>query len=419
MFNLGKIFAFPQKTGNHNEDLYLNNVFYLKVLAIFRSMYFIVPVWVSMELKYITFTQVAILDMIILLSGLLLELPTGALADLVGRKISIGISFFLSAFAWSLFAYANNFSIFIVASLCFGLADALLSGSLEALVFDTLKQNKKEEKFSEIYNTNQIIFNFSIVFATIIGGLVYEKYHHLPAMLTALSFFLAGLISLQFIEPDIDSEKFTLRNYLLQTKMGFKELFKNKQARDISLFYILVGSFTWPIVLSFKNFALVDLSVSEKNIGYILAFLSLISVQLLHVLIRKKLFERMDVVFLMPAILLSIFLPISYFYNVPSMIAIIFVILILSSMRWNILGKLSNQCYSSKNRATAISSLSMMISIFYVLTLGLFAFLNERMEHATKIIFLVMGLGSIFLLLPIAIKLRNKYHGKILQQHYD
>ena len=282
------------------------------------------------------------------------------------------------------------------------------------------RQDKEEEKFSEISNNNQIIFNLSLVFATIVGGLVFKKYYHLPSILTSIAFFIAGILSTKFIEPDIDSEKFTLKNYLFQTKMGFKELFKNKQSRDISLFYILVGSFTWPIVLSFKNFALTDLAVNEKSMGYILALLSLTAVQFLHVLIRKKVFERMDVVFLMPAILLSIFLPLSYFYNVPSMIAIIFVIFLLSSMRWNILGKLSNQCYSSKNRATAISSLSMMISIFYILTLALFSFFNERMSSgAIRLIFLIMGFGSIFLLLPIAIKLKNKYHNKVLEQHYD
>lgn len=417
MFNFWKKIGFPQKTGKHDQDLYTNNIFYLKVLSVFRSLYFMIPVWVSMELKYITFTQVAIIDIVILLSGLLLELPTGALADLVGRKFAIGVSFFISAIAYILFAYADSFLLFLIAGLGFGLGDALISGSLEALIFDTLKQNKKEAEFSEINNINQLIFNYSIVFASIIGGLIFEKYYHLPSMLTAVAFFIAGFVSLRFIEPDIDSEKFTLRNYLLQTKMGFKELFKNKQARDISIFYILVGAFTWPIVLSFKNFALVDLSVSEKNMGFILGLMSLFAVQFLHILIRKKVFENMGTVFLMPAILLSVFLPLSYFYNVPSMVAIIFVVFIVSSMRWNIIGKLSNQCYASKNRATAISSLSMMISISFVLTLVLFSFLNERTEHAVKTIFLIMSFGSIFLLLPIAIKLRNKYHNKILQTY--
>lgn len=415
MFSIGKLFRFPEKTTDRNQNLYNNNIFYLRILSVFRSLFFMVPVWVSMELKYITLTQVAIIDMVILFSAIILELPTGALADLIGRKKSVSISFFVSAMAYFLFAYADSFSLFLIAGLGFGLGDALMSGALEALVFDTLKQNKKEAAFSEISNKNNLIFNYSIFAAIIIGGLIFEKHYHLPSVLTGISFLIATFISLKFIEPDIDSEKFTLKNYLLQTKMGFKELFKNKQSRDISLFYILVGAFTWPIVLSFKNFALVDLGVSEKNMGFILAFLSLFAVQFLHVLIRKKVFEKMKVVFLMPAILLSIFLPLSYFYQVPSIVVIIFVVFIVSSMRWNVLGKLSNQCYSSKNRATAISSLSMMISLAFILMLAIFSVLNEYTEQALRIIFLIMGLGSIFLLLPISIKLAKKYHNKVLE----
>jgi len=171
---------------------------------------------------------------------------------------------------------------------------------------------------------------------------------------------------------------------------------------------------TWPIVISFKNFSLVDLGVSEKNMGFIFAFLSLFAVQFLHILIRKKVFDKMKVVFLMPALLLSVFLPLSYFYNVPSMIAIIFVVFLVSSMRWNILGKLSNQCYSSKNRATAISSLSMMINLIYILSLGVFAVINEFLPDAVRLILIIMSLCSIFFLLPIAIKLKNKYRDKVL-----
>lgn len=337
MLNIGKIIKFPTKTIDHNQNLYNNNLFYLRILSVFRSLFFMVPVWVSMELKYISLTQVAIIDMIILASALVLELPTGALADLIGRKKSISISFLVSAVAYFLFAYANSFHLFLIAGLGFGLGDALLSGALEALVFDTLKQNGKEHTFSEVNNKNSLIFNYSIFCAILLGGIMFEKYYHLPSILTGISFLIAGFISSKFIEPDIDSEKFTLRNYLLQTKMGFKELFKNKQARDISLFYILVGTFTWPIVLSFKNFALVDLGVSEKNMGFILAFVSLLAVQILHVLIRKKVFEQMRIVFLLPAILLSIFLPLSYFYQIPNIIIMIFFVMLMSSMRWNVL----------------------------------------------------------------------------------
>ncbi len=417
MPNLKKIIGFPEKTSDRNQNLYQNNLFYLKFLSVFRSLFFMVPVWVSMELRYISLTQVALIDIVILLSALFLELPTGALADLIGRKKSIAFSFSISALAYFLFAYADSFTWFLIAGLGFGLADALLSGSLEALVFDTLKQNHQEHTFSEVNNKNSLIFNYSIFVAIIIGGLIFEKFYHLPSVLTGLAMIIAGLISLKFIEPDVDSEKFTLRNYLRQTRMGFKELFKNKQARDISLFYILVGAFTWPIVLSFKNFALVDLGVSEKNIGFILAFVSLFAVQILHVLIRKKIFDRMRVVFLLPAILLSIFLPLSYFYQIPNIIVMIFFIMLTSSMRWNVLGKLSNQCYSSKNRATAISSLSMMISLAYIAILALFSLLNEYTQHSIKIIFLIMGAGSIFLLLPISLKLAKKYHNKVFETY--
>ena len=404
---------------NYNQRLCRNNLFYLQLLSVFRALFFMVPVWVSMELRYISLTQVAIIDIIILLSALILELPTGALADLIGRKKSISIAFLITALAYFLFAYANSFPWFVVTALGFGLGDALLSGSLEALVFDTLKQNQQEHTFSEVNNKTSLIFNYSIFVAIVLGGMMYQYFPRLPSILTGCAMLISGLISLRLIEPDIDSEKFTLKNYLRQTKMGFKELFKNKQARDISVFYILVGAFTWPIVLSFKNFALVDLGVNEKNIGLILGFVSLFAVQILHLMIRKKVFDNMKIVFLLPSIILSIVLPLSYFYQIPIIILMVFFVALVSSMRWNVLGKLSNQCYSSKNRATAISSLSMMISLAYIAVLALFSLLNEYTEHSIRIIFLLMGLGSIFFLLPISWKLAKKYQDRIFVKNSE
>ncbi len=414
-----KRLTLPPASEDRNQHLYQNNLFYLQFLSVFRALYFMVPVWVSMELEYISLTQVAIIDIIILFSALILELPTGALADLIGRKKSISIAFLISALAYFLFAYANSFTLFVLAALGFGLADALLSGSLEALVFDTLKQNQREHTFSELSNKYSLIFNYSIFVAIVVGGILYEDFPRLPSILTGCAMIIAGLISLRLIEPDIDSEKFTLKNYILQTRMGFKELFKNKQARDISVFYILVGAFTWPIVLSFKNFALVDLGLTEKNIGFILGFVSLFAVQILHLMIRKKVFDNLKIVFLLPALILSVVLPLSFFYQIPLIIGMVFFVALVSSMRWNVLGKLSNQCYSSKNRATAISSLSMMISLAYIAILACFSWLNEFTQDSIKIIFLLMGLGSIFFLLPISWKLAKKYQGRSFVTHLD
>jgi MFS family permease len=308
-----------------------------------------------------------------------------------------------------MFAFADNFTLFLIAGLGFGLGDALISGALEALVFDTLKQNNKEEEFTAVNNSNQLIFNYSIVFAIIVGGLLYQYNYYLPSLLTGLAFLIAAFVSWRFIEPDIDSEKFTLRNYLLQTKMGFKELFKNQKAKDMSLFYILVGSLTWPIIISFKNYALVDLGVNERDMGFILAILSLVAVQFLHILIRRKVFEKISNILLAPSILLALILPLAIIYQVESMIPLIFVVFFSSSLRWNILGRLTNQCYSSKNRATAISSLSMLISIAYIATLVLFVLLNQITDNAVQLVMISMGIVAIVFLPIIALRLRKRY----------
>lgn len=391
------------------QAFFTHNLRYFSLVRLFGSLYFLVPVWVAFELRYLTFSQITSLEMIIAGSQLVLELPTGALADLWGRKNSIAIGYLLSFVGHIVFAYSSTFPQFMIAACLFGLSSSLISGSEDALIFDTLKQAGRTDYFSKLVNNMQILFNWGIAGATLVGGLVYGHFFRLPVILNGLAHLLAAIYIYRMIEPKIDSEQFTFKNYLKQTKEGFKELFKDQRSRDFSWFYILVGSLSWPMVIAAKNFALVEIGFTEGQQGIMLPIMSLLVVYFLHFLIAKDLFKQLKFTFLS----LTIFTIIGYFLSAllsPYIMPLAIMMLqFVSSARWNILGKLTNDLYSSKNRATAISTLNMIISIAYVLVMGLLTVLGWQFDNALQILFIVLGALALFGLLPIALKLSKDY----------
>ena len=82
-----------------------------------------------MELTYISLTELALIEVVISASQLLLELPTGALADLLGKRSTVFLGNLVTGGAFISFAFANSFYGFLVSAFFIGLGAALTSGA--------------------------------------------------------------------------------------------------------------------------------------------------------------------------------------------------------------------------------------------------------------------------------------------------
>jgi len=114
------------------------------IAAGFRG--FILPIYVLYFRYYqITLFQIALLAAIFEATVLVAEIPTGLLADRFGRKLSVGIGYFLYAVSGLIFIILRSLTGFIIAEILFGLGEAFVSGAGEALAVDSLP--KEDEEF--------------------------------------------------------------------------------------------------------------------------------------------------------------------------------------------------------------------------------------------------------------------------------
>ncbi|HZM80454.1 MAG TPA: MFS transporter, partial [Candidatus Limnocylindrales bacterium] len=79
----------------------------------------------------------------------LLELPTGGLADAIGRRRVVLVSMVVSAVALAGFAVAHSFAAFVVVFVLMGIYRALDSGPLEAWYVDTVHATDPEAKLQK------------------------------------------------------------------------------------------------------------------------------------------------------------------------------------------------------------------------------------------------------------------------------
>jgi MFS family permease len=153
---------------------------------------FSIPIWIVYYQSKISLVVISFLVAIQYASQLFLELPTGAFADIFGRKTSVIMGYFMWAVASVVIILANGFWVLLLATIFGGLAESLLSGSMEALVYDSHKQDGTEEKFSKVLSNNNILFQFGLILGTVTGGFFFNIAHYLPYLLYAVLCIIAG-----------------------------------------------------------------------------------------------------------------------------------------------------------------------------------------------------------------------------------
>src|SRR5947209_7332641 len=129
----------------------------------FSELYFAIPIQTIFFLKLgLTLTQVLSLESILLAGSLLFEVPTGILADRIGRKWTLVLSSVARLLSWVPWFLGHSFIYFAVAFFMTGIAAALYSGADQALIYDELKESQREKLMQRVYG----IYNASYIFAT-------------------------------------------------------------------------------------------------------------------------------------------------------------------------------------------------------------------------------------------------------------
>jgi MFS family permease len=392
----------------NNSSIIAHNMRVFYFVDTFRAMFFTTTVWVAFERQFLSLSELMYIEALILGVQLTMQLPTGAFADIVGKKITMFIGMVVYFSAIMFYSISDKFPMFMIYAVLMGLAGSFIDGTREALLYDTLKQENKAETFPLVSSKLSLIFQIALAVSAIVGGIIGSYSYILTIRLCAVAFAIAAFCSLFYREPKIDTEKFTLVNYLSKTKQGVKELLKNSYIKKISLYYILVGSITWICVISINMIFLNELKFSPSEIGITLAVTRVLNMAILFGLLKySNFFNRRRTFLMFPVIILLSYLPAVFTFKWIAVIPLMGS-MFASSARWNLLSKFTNAEFTSKNRATALSALSMSIGIIYVFVVGIS---GSFMEHfgGARTIYIILGIVSAVTVLPLGLHLA-KHH---------
>ncbi|MGA5450309.1 MFS transporter [Streptomyces umbrinus] len=133
------------------------------------------------------------------------EIPTGVLADLLGRRASVAISFVLRAVGYSALFFSGSVYVAAAGVLLSALGGTFASGALEAWAVDETGA-KDPSGLDRLFAQGKIAENAGLVLGTLTGAALGTLDLALPQIVAGLTCALAAVLSLRLMtgRPDPD-----------------------------------------------------------------------------------------------------------------------------------------------------------------------------------------------------------------------
>ncbi len=380
----------------------INNIKNEYLYRFFSSFDITSAIWVLyLGYKGMNLVQIGLLEGIFHITGFISELPTGALADLFGRRKVMIIGRLTSLISAIIMLFSNSFLGFAIGFILSAWGYNLNSGSEEALIYDTLKALKREEEYLKINGRINLIIEVSQGLAVFIGGLL-SQINFSISYITAIIIGMFSLtISFNFIEVDIREEHEERVTLVDHFKTSINILKNNGRLLNTLIFFPIIYTSSAIIYFYGQQF-LSNVGYSRASISIIFLFNGILSS--VGAILSDKIYRRFKSSgWLLISMIISLSIILMGYVSRQVVILIFLSIGFLTSILQPISSKLINSMVESKQRATIISVESMFYSLMMIILFPICGLIGDKfaLEIAFKFIGIIGALITIIEMLII------------------
>ena len=352
----------------------------------------------------LTFFEIMILQSYFMVMIFIFEIPSGAIADYLGRKTALTLSavcIILAAFTYSIIP---NIILFFLAETLWALGGALFSGTDEAFLYSTLKTTDQEDTLPKILGRTNTMFLLANVISAPLGSIIAE-FVSLQFTMNCLGLIYIGtfITSLTFKEPVF--EKKAKKNYFKILKEGFKELKQNKILRILCFDRLFINILIFLLFWTYQPY-LVSINVPILTLGFILAAMNVVNA-IFNELI-PKFFKRVKSKKLL-LVIIDVIAGIAFIlmgfttYPLYSIILLLFIVGFGYPRGLLYINGINKQI-ESENRATVISTINMFRSISNAI---LYPFIGLIVEWNIFALFIIVG--TLILIFTALTRVKSEY----------
>ncbi|NCD00560.1 MFS transporter [bacterium] len=212
--------------------------------------------------------EINLVNLSFMISSFILEIPTGAYADIFGRKKSIFLGSLIISFGFLSYFLATSFWMFIFSEIIIALGGTFVSGALDAWLVDTVSNYDKKVNLKVVFKKTARFHFLGLLLGVFIGSQVASINLSYPWFLSFVFMFIFSFLSLYLFKHEVFSKEKSSWSFKPMTKVAkdsIKYGFKHKGVFNMILFSSVIClcfqtmNMQWPILFESLGFSVKDL----------------------------------------------------------------------------------------------------------------------------------------------------------------
>lgn len=153
------------------------------------------------ESNGLSMKDIMILQAVYSIAIVVLEVPSGYLADVIGRKKTLIIGALFGILGFTTYSFSFGFIGFLVAEIILGIGQSCISGADSAMLYDSLLDRGEEKKYTRFEGRITALGNVAEAMAGILGGILAGITIRTPYMAQIFVAFIALPAAITLVEP--------------------------------------------------------------------------------------------------------------------------------------------------------------------------------------------------------------------------
>jgi len=376
-----------------------NNIINNYIFIFISSLNLTHGLWmIYLATKGMTLAQLGILEGIFHITSFLMEVPTGLVADIFGRKTSRVIGRILALISIAILILANSFLFFAISFIFTALSYNLESGAGEALVYDSLKQLNIEKDYMKVAGRQEISYQLGQVVCFVLGGFLATINYNYVFYLTLFFILITIIQSLSFYEPQYEKnsiENKKIKTILLdQVKQSIQVIKENKKIGFFIIFTQIILAFGTSLFYYLQNYLKAN-NRSEFFIGIIFAISALVGAFTSSQTFKlEKIIKEKGILMILPFFSVACI----WLIALTSYPYVFYIIMMaVEGIIFVAMSDYINKLIPSKNRATILSLASMVFSVFMIIIFPIIGKIGDIYSLKIAFIFLAI-IGTVFVI---------------------
>lgn len=152
-------------------------------------------------------TQIFTVQAVFHLAVLVLEVPSGYLADVIGRRRTLVLGALFFPMGLAVYAAGRSFAAFVAAEVLLAVSVGMRSGCDSALLFDSLKQLGREDEYKLVEGRAALVSRIGTAVSSVAGGALAAVFLGLPFLVNVGTALAMTPAALSLVEPEREGRR--------------------------------------------------------------------------------------------------------------------------------------------------------------------------------------------------------------------